>query len=279
MTQLQYIRNEHREAIGKLDQLTETIKVALIKSLEKLTKEVRKVIVEQLSKSLEKLISKIEEALIKQFGEAFKDFNEATKSIKKWQEDNREHVKKLTEAFDMSAKQIESIARDCKSIPDSMQSLSRIMNNVNREVAQLQSLLQAFVNLRNQAEEAFPMIKKHLDKIGHDLAKSAKGFADLDRVLQETFKNAQESIKLIGEKHLKQVSEVAESMTKAMEDESKKSSLQLQKLVEETLKEFGKKITDESHRIARGYGENMISIAEQCARAIEAAAKGGNSHG
>lgn len=279
VTQLQYIRNDHREAIQKLDQLTETIRKALIESLNKLTKEVREVIVEQLAKSLEKLISNIEEALIKQFGKAFKDFNEATQSIKKWQNDNRDHVEQLTKAFDMSARQIESIARNCQTIPATMESLSEIMDDVGREVRQLQSLLGSFAELRRQAEEAFPLIKKHLDKIGQDLENSAKGFSDLEEFLQKIFEKAHESIKLIGEQHLRNVNQVAEAMTKTMETESKKSSLQLENLVKETLKEFGKRITTESHRVARAYGDNMLSIAEQCASVIETAARGGKNHG
>lgn len=279
MTQLQYIRNENRDAIQKLDQLTETIKGALIDSLEKLTNEIREVIVEQLNESIQDLISRIEKALIDQIGKAFEEFNEATQSIKEWQEDNREHIKQLTAAFDMSARQIESIARNCETIPATMASLSRIMDDVGREMRQLQSLLESFAELRKQAGEAFPMIKKHLDKIGEDLAKSAEGFIDLDRVLRETFTNAQESIEMIGKKHLENVKEVAKSMTSSMKEESTKSSHEIQKLVKQTVETFGERISSESIRIAREYGENMISIAEQCARAIERSAKGGNNHG
>lgn len=281
VTQLQYIRNDNREAIQKLDQLTETIKGALIESLKQLTEEVREVIVEQLKASLEQLISKIEKALIDQFGKTFIEFNEATRSIKKWQEDNRDHIIKLTNAFEMSAREIASIAANCRTIPPTMESLSRVMDVVGKQVNQLQRQLESFATLRQQAEEAFPLIKKHLDKIGQDLENSAKGFSDLEKVLQKIFEKAHESIKLIGEQHLRNVNQVAEAMTKTMEDESKKSSLQLEKLVKETLEEFGKRITTESHRVARAYGENMLSIAEQCAQVIETAARarGGNNHG
>lgn len=279
VTQLQFIRNDHREAIKKLDQLTETIRGALIESLKELTKEVREVIVEQLNKSLKELIERIEKALIDQFGKTFKEFNEATQSIKKWQEDNREHIEELTAAFEMSAHAIGRIKRDCDAIPSTMESLLKIMKVLGKEVNQLQSQLESIAELRKQAEEAFPLIKKHLDKIGEDLAKSAEGFSDLDKVLKTTLEKAQKSIELIGKAHLKTVQEVATAMTKSVEEESTRSSREIQKLVKQTLEEFGEKITSESIRIARGYGENMISIAEQCARAIERSEKGGNNHG
>ena len=279
VTQLQYIRNDNREAIQKLDQLTETIRGALIESLKDLTKEVREVIVEQLKKSLEQLISRIEKALIDQFGKTFIEFNQATQSIKKWQEDNRDHITQLTMAFDLSAEQIRRIAEDCRTIPATMESLSSIMKVVEKEVIQLQRHLESFAKLREQAEDAFPLIKKHLDKIGEDLAHSANAFSGLKEVIRDTFEDAQKSIKLIGEQHLANVNEVANAMTQSMKEESKKSSLQIQELVKETLKEFGERLSGESLRIARGYGDNMVSIAEQCARAIERSAKGGNNHG
>lgn len=279
VTQIQYIRNDNREAIQKLNQLTETIRGALIESLKELTKEVREVIVEQLKNSLEQLILKIEKALIDQFGKTFIEFNEATQSIKKWQEDNRDHIIQLTRAFEMSAHEIESIATNCRTIPTTMNSLSEIMGAVGKEVNQLQDQLKSFAMLRQQAEEAFPLIKKHLDTIGMDLENSAKEFSELDTVLRDIFKDAHDSIKLIGEQHLNNVNQVAKAMTQTMREESKKSSLEVQALVRQTLKEFGEQITRESLRIARGYGENMISIAEQCARAIERSARGGNGHG
>ena len=279
VTQLQYIRNENRDAIKKLDQLTESIQNALIASLDDLIREVREVIAKQLKDSIEALISRIEEALIEQFGKTFIEFNQATQSIKKWQEENRQHVHQLTRAFELSARGIERIAKNCESIPATMQSLSEIMIAVNREVNTLHGLLDSFAKLGEQAEKSFPLIKQNLDKIGMDLANSARGFSDLRRELQAIFEAAQESLKSIAEEHLKNVDQVAKAMTQTMKEESAKSSLHVQDLVRKTLKEFGENIASEANAVARGFGENMLSIAEKCAKMIEQSGRGGNDHG
>ena len=279
VTQLQYIRNENRDAIKKLDQLTESIQNALIASLDDLIREVREVIAKQLKDSIEALISRIEEALIEQFGKTFIEFNQATQSIKKWQEENRQHVHQLTRAFELSARGIERIAKNCESIPATMQSLSEIMIAVNREVNTLHGLLDSFAKLGEQAEKSFPLIKQNLDKIGMDLANSARGFSDLRRELQAIFESAQESLKSIAEEHLKNVDQVAKAMTQTMKEESAKSSLHVQDLVRKTLKEFGENIASEANAVARGFGENMLSIAEKCAKMIEQSGRGGNDHG
>ena len=279
VTQLQYIRNENRDAIKKLDQLTESIQNALIASLDDLIREVREVIAKQLKDSIEALISRIEEALIEQFGKTFIEFNQATQSIKKWQEENRQHVHQLTRAFELSARGIERIAKNCESIPATMQSLSEIMIAVNREVNTLHGLLDSFAKLGEQAEKSFPLIKQNLDKIGMDLANSARGFSDLRRELQTIFEEAQQSLKSIAEEHLINVDQVAKSMTQTMKEESAKSSLHVQDLVRKTLKEFGENIASEANAVARGFGENMLSIAEKCAKMIEQSGRGGNDHG
>lgn len=218
------------------------------------------------------------EAFLK-FGKTLKEFNKATQAIKKWQEENREHIIQLTKAFDMSARAIGTIARNCETILATMANLSDVMKVLGREVRQLQHLLESFAELGNQAKEAFPLIKKHLDKIGEVLENSAKGFSDLDKRIQEIFEQAHDSIKVIADKHLENVGKIAKAMTDEVTEESKKSSLQIQKLVEKTVEEFGGRISNESLRIAREYGENMISIAEQCAKLIERSAKGGNDDG
>lgn len=279
VTQIQYIRNENRDAIKKLDQLTESIQNALIASLNDLIREVREVIAKQLKDSIEALISRIEKALIDQFGKTFIEFNQATQAIRKWQEENRLHVHQLTRAFELSARGIERIAKNCESIPATMESLSEIMKAVNREVNTLHGLLDSFAKLGEQAEKSFPLIKQNLDKIGMDLANSARGFSDLRKELQTIFEEAQESLKSIAEEHLRNVDQVAKSMTQTMKEESAKSSLHVQDLVRKTLKEFGENIASEANAVARGFGQNMLSIAEKCAKMIEQSEKGGNHHG
>ena len=116
VTQFQKLRDENRDGFSKLDGLNETIRDALLKNLDTLIQDLREIIGKQLGDSLRDLIKNIEEALIKQFGKTFVEFNEATQAIKRWQEDHRNQVEKLTEAFNLSAEKIKQIADDCDRI-------------------------------------------------------------------------------------------------------------------------------------------------------------------
>ena len=92
VTQFQKLRDENRDGFSKLDSLNETIRDALLKNLDSLIEDLREIIGKQLGDALKNLIENIEEALIKQFGKTFREFNEATQAIKRWQEEHRNQV-------------------------------------------------------------------------------------------------------------------------------------------------------------------------------------------
>lgn len=267
VTQLQFIRTEQREAINGLHKLAKTIRKS------------GRAIAQQLEDSIQDLMSNIEETLIDKFGEEFTELYQAAQAIKEWQEENRDHIEQLTDAFELSAQEIERISENCEAIPDTMASLSDIIEIVDDETSTLQDRLGSFDKLGEQAEKSFPLIKTYLDEIGGTLASSAKGFSNLDKKLQTTLRNAEREIRSIAAKHLKHIDKVAITIVQSMKKESDKSASKMQEIVRKTLEDFGKEITHETNRVARGFGENMLSIAEQCARVIELSGREEDNNG
>lgn len=199
-TQITKLRNENsdgfRELKNQFSELSKTIGDSLGEKMQELIEEIRvsirEGIVVQLEKTnkllreqLKEMLDRIEEALIKQFGETFKQFNEATQAIKKWQEDHRQHVEELTEAFKLTADGIEKIRKDCESIPITMQTLQDLLGELDER-------LKAFAEMKATAEQSFPVIKNHLDKIGADLQKSAEGFTGLEQTIATAYTKASE---------------------------------------------------------------------------------------
>lgn len=267
VTQLRYIRTEQREAINSLHKLAKTIRKS------------GRAIVQQLEDSIQDLVSNIEEILIDKFGEEFAELYQAAQVIKEWQEENRDHIEQLTDAFELSAQEIERISENCEAIPDTMASLSDIIEIVDDETSTLRDRLGSFDKLGEQAEKSFPLIKTYLDGIGATLASSAEGFSNLDKKLQTTLRNAEKEISSIAAKHLKHIDKVAATIVQSMKKESDKSASKMQEIVRKTLEDFGNEITRETNRVARGFGENMLSIAEQCARVIELSGREEDNNG
>ena len=256
--QLTKLRNENTQGFKKLDGLSETIKVSLVDNMKALMDQIEKVIVNQLTeqlkitnallhKQLSEMLDRIEKELFKTFGEPFKQFNEATQAIKKWQEEHKEHVEQLTAAFRETAQGIEKIRADCDRIPATMQKLRRLMDELDER-------LKAFAEMKTQAEQSFPTIKKNLDAVkdnldavGSDLRKAAAGFKGMEGTIKETMN------KIIGD-----VENASEQCTKA---------------TQEALTGMAKGHAEEINKLMEGivqkWGDNMVGIAEKAAEIIK----------
>ena len=245
VTQIQKLRDENRDGFKSLDELSSTIKDALVKSLENLIDEIRNVIVEDLQKSMNKLIDQIEKALIEQFGKTFVEFNQAVQALKKWQEDHRRQVEQLTDAFNQTARGIERIRSDCESIPAAMKELNEFLQQAKDQLEELDARLAAFADMKEKAEQSLPVIKKHLDAIGEELSDSANGLRGVKQALQDTQQNIQNA---------------SNEFTQHMEN------------IKQHLETRSEDMQKEMNLIARNWGENMVAIAKRCREAIDDAA-------
>lgn len=264
VTQMQKMRDENRDGFKKLDGLSEAIHAAIVENLGNLIVEIREIIGKQLGDSLKQLIENIEEALIKQFGSTFVEFNAATQAIKKWQEDHREQVEQLTNAFSLTAEQISQIASDCQTIPATMEQLRETTIIAREDVNLLNQQLVAFERMREQAQEAFPTIKQHLDKIGADLAQSAQGFDGLKTTIQQ----AEEETRRIARLHTQNIEALATGMRETLEEAQRASADKVVGIVDDAINNFTQEINREITRVAVAWGENMVGIAERVAEAI-----------
>lgn len=267
--QIIQMRNENRLGFEKLDGLTKTIREALVKNLESLVTEIRDIVGKQLAESIQSLIQNIEEALIKQFGRTFIEFNEATQAIKKWQEDHRTQVERLTDAFNLAAARITQIAMECEKIPPTMDQLQEIVTIAHRDVEALNRQVEAFAGMRRQAEESFPLIKKHLDEIGGNLAESAKGFSGLEDTIRSAFQNAREETHRIAQQHFEDVGEISARMRDELKNAQRESASKVTEIVQSAIKQFNKEIDEELNRVARAWGEQMVGIAERVRELID----------
>ena len=232
VSRLSQLKEENSRGFEKLDGqlkgLADTIVEAVINQLVKQMAETNEVLRQQLGD----MIARIEKALIDQFGKTFKEFNEATQAIRKWQEDHRAHVEQLTAAFQMAATGMEQIRANCESIPATMEQLRTLMGELNER-------LQAFADMKKSAEESFPVIKTHLDSIGVDLRESAGGFKNLDETIQD-----------IVAKVSKAAEDCIERTENAMDEMRDKNVQMTNEALAAIIKEWGDNIVGISEKLA-----------------------------
>lgn len=274
ITQVKNLRTDNRDGFKKLDNLANTIEEALVANLQRLIDEIRTVVGKQLGESLEKLITNIEKALIEQFGTTFIEFNQATQAIKQWQQEHRSQVIELTNAFNLAAEKIESIAKDCQKIPPTLDKLREAVGLAHTNVESLSQLLASFADLRKQAESSFPTIKEHLDRIGEDLAKSAEGFSELGETLHRTFESAEAQTRRIAMQHAEEVSRVAESMRGLVENVCLESSEKIASVVqslESSIEGAFNAAEQQTRHTVHQHSENVAKMAESMRQSIEGA--------
>ena len=265
VTQMQKMRDENRNGFEKLDGLSETIRVSLVDNLSNLIKTIQEDVAKKLVDSVGGLADEIRRAFSEQLGKAFEDFNAAMQAIKKWQEDHRQHVEQLTEAFEKSAQGIERIRADCESIPKTMGDLRVMVEAANVQQKELAEHLRVFAEMKTKAEESFPAIKANLDKVGDDLAASAKSFDGLAEKIQEAFRLAQTETQRVAEQHAANVEKMAANMREKMEQAQRDAADGIRKSVAESTQQM----TSEIDRVAKAWGNNLVSIAQECAKMIE----------
>ena len=265
VTQFQKLRDENRDGFSKLDGLNETIRDALLKNLDTLIEDLREIIGKQLGDALRN----IEEALIKQFGKTFAEFNEATQAIKRWQEEHRNQVEKLTEAFNLSAEKIKQIADDCGRIPATMDQLRETLSLAQANIDSLNGVVEAFAGMRKNAEEAFPVIKQHLDQVGNDLSQSAQAFHGLEETIRTTFKNAEEETASIIKSHSASMEQMTGNLRDTLEQAQRESVKNIDRTVQDSLEKFGQEMRSAVNTLAKEWGGNMVSIAKRCADLVE----------
>ena len=244
------LKEAQQEGFSKLDALTSTIQDALVTNLETLITDLRETVGKQLAGAIQTLIDNIEKALIEQFGKTFIEFNEATQAIKKWQEDHRHQVEELTAAFNVASTAVKDIAANCATIPPTMELLRDGMTIVRRDIESLNQHIEAFAAMKNQAEQAFPLIKKNLDAIGNDLSSSAASFHNLQGVIESTF-------------------EAASADAKRIVEESRTACTNLTKEMTATIDRAMEDLRNAMNPVAEEWGSNMVAIAKKCSEVIE----------
>ena len=300
VTQIRTMRDETREGFKKLDGVSEAIRDSLVGNLEQLIDDIRDIIGRQLGDSLEKLIASLEKALIEQFGKTFREFNEATQAIRRWQEEHRGHVEELTAAFRRTSAGIATIEERLALIPTHLEAMRHkadeaaeqafdilgvarqsfsdaesLIASLNQQLAALPTLNAAatdalskmqseasgaFDAIRASAERAFPEIRAHLDKLVQSL--------DDAREMLVAFRP--------------QVGAVIEEMNRAADTASdgiSRLTSSIQSTVSDAADNIGPTIKEETTRlavefqeaintVAKHWGENMVAIAQECERLL-----------
>ena len=161
----------------------------VIDEFRKFAEKVVTVSTDKLVEALEEVVHKFNEKINEQFGENFKRLNEAVQEINVWQEQYRQQMEELAEEFRIAAQSVEqsrealaSAAQSLMTIEDQSESLVTVAEKLEPLLGILNSQLEAFRGLGQEAREAFPHIKEGLDSL-------TEGFSSVLTVIEDRSEN------------------------------------------------------------------------------------------
>ena len=131
---------------------------------------------QKLIEALQEVISDFNVKISEQFGENFKQLNEAVGALLVWQKEHKEHVEKLTNAYEKTVESIDKINHSfieiessTSRIPDSFISMENAFDTTDRRMIEIHEGLGTLAEMRVKAQESLPFIHKQIQSMTDNL--------------------------------------------------------------------------------------------------------------
>ena len=125
-----------------------------------------------LIQALEEVMRDFNAKINEQFGDNFRQLNDAVGKINEWQEQYRQQMVELAEEFRIAAASVEQSRQSLTVIADRSdalvsigEQLEPILQALQHEIGQLDTHLEAFSSLADNASNAFPIIETRLNQL------------------------------------------------------------------------------------------------------------------
>ena len=220
LTQLQKLRTTFSD---KQDDLVR----AFNEFAEQMAENNTKALIEALEEVMRDFNAKINE----QFGDNFRQLNEAVGNINHWQEQYRQQMNELAEEFRIAAESVEEsrrsleiIANRSDAIVSSAEQLDPILQALQQQIGQLDTRLEAFSALAENAGSAFPIIETRLNQLT----------ADFSTVVRETIDNSHASMQSQRKALANQAEQLETTVVNTVQTQSKQLSIETKRIFRES---------------------------------------------
>lgn len=124
---------------------------------------------EAVIEALKQVIQDFNHNLTEQFGENFKELNKAVTLLVEWQENYKKQLNEMislyhagVQSLSTTEMSVANIENSTKSIPTTMEHLSKVISTNQNQIDNLENHLNTFAQVRDKAVEALPEIQKQI---------------------------------------------------------------------------------------------------------------------
>ena len=254
--QLKLMRTDVSDFRNALDRTHREFRDELFIQLKQFGEMLAKSATETVIEALRQVIQDFNKHLVEQFGDNFKALNESVGKMNEWQELYKQHVEKLEARIELAVNELErtatanelisqslssseqsigSIDNHCQSIPAAIEQLEPVLAVNQHQLQELQSHLDVFVAMRDQATTAVPQLQQHMETLSSQLAEGIKGvMSTMHEGAQEFGRSVDLTNAALGESaHV--VSAASEQISENMQDAAKEFGSSVRETLEDML--------------------------------------------
>ena len=176
--------------------------------------------------ALKQVIQDFNNNLTEQFGENFKELNKAVTLLVDWQENYKKQLNEMislyhagVQSLSTTETSISNIENSTKSIPTTMENLSKVILTNQNQIDNLESHLATFAQLRDKAVEALPEIQKQISSM---LENTEKANVELVGGLKQSGEKLASDIASISNDFKEKTSEATNELAKSLIDSGEK---------------------------------------------------------
>lgn len=261
---------------------------------QNLADSIAKLATEELIGALETVIKDFNTNITEQFGDNFKQLNEAVGRTLAWQEQYRQQMSKLisqmselisglgdaAEIFERARDSLEDIAKSSRLISERSESIVACAEKLDPVLHTLNDQLEAFSELRERAQEAFPIIEDRLteltigfsDAVTKTITASHASMAEQRAALTAQSEQIQTTLDGATQEFTELTNNFSVSVQTALDRaqtstaEQKAALQQLQNIIKATLEGFSKVVDDtvtQSQLSMRQQREELATLTRQ----------------
>ena len=261
----------HERLLTALNNMTQSQSAHFLQVIE-ILQGLAQNFTEGVMEQLQQAIADFNQNLTEQFGENFAQLNEAVGQLLQWQENYREELQELQQAYQQTVvtltavvTAVEQVAESTQSIPDAMDRLNEVYGTLTERTDQLEARLQAFGAMAEQAQNAFPTIENNLNTITQGMADAAQTQNDALEQQQAAYVQMTENIQSTIQQQTDQHGQMVEGMQNAFNTTIGNATEALTNAVND----LDTAMQEEIGRIVTAMAENLSGITQQFVRDYE----------
>jgi uncharacterized protein YukE len=241
----------------------------MVKSFEEFAEKMADNNSKALIEALEEVIRDFNAKINEQFGENFKELNSAVGKLLEWQENYKTHLEESHQALKTTMSGIEvaksslsEITEKATIFKETSEHLSQILQGYNKSQEELETKMEGFKSLAEEAKQAFPIIGESVKDITEMFGKASKKTEAMFDMHSQVTKNVEDLFVDVD----KAVTHVRESVKESFE--GSKSNLkglctQVGEDMKLNMKQLDEDLGQELTKVLESLGNQLATLSNQ----------------